>query len=190
MQNSFEINRRNWNDRAAIHVKDEAGGYRVAEFLAGADNLNDTEHEEIGDVAGLRIAHLQCHFGIDTLCLARRGASCVGLDFSPVAIAAAREMQAKTGLDASFVEGDVYDARALIDGDFDMVYVTWGAIGWLPDISRWAQVVGSLLKPGDEKLAGAFAPVMVPIEGRRRMWVLPRGFPKLPLAFSLMAAKR
>ena len=89
MQNSFDINRRNWNERAAIHVKDEAGGYRVAEFLAGADNLHDTEHAEIGDVAGLRIAHLQCHFGIDTLCLARRGASCVGLDFSPAAIAAA-----------------------------------------------------------------------------------------------------
>ncbi len=267
----FDQNRDNWNDRAAIHYKDEAGGYRVQAFLAGADNLHDIEHNEIGDVKGLRIAHLQCHFGIDTLCLARRGASCVGLDFSSVAIAAARELQAKTGLDARFVEGNVYDARELIEGHFDMVYVTWGAIGWLPDIGRWATVVSSLLKPGGrlylleghpsllladektpdlrpgydwrtpqdqplvmqeettytgdtakvahatthewihplsaivnatiaaglriealnehEKLAWAFAPIMVPVEGRRRMWVLPEGFPRLPLAYSIWARK-
>ena len=148
MTDYIAINKANWNDRATIHFKDEAGGYRVKEFLAGADNLHDIEDREIGDVKGLRIAHLQCHFGIDTLCLARRGAGCAGLDFSPVAIAAARELQAKTGLDATFVEGNVYDARALIDGSFDMVYVTWGAIGWLPDIGRWAKVVSSLLKPG------------------------------------------
>jgi len=267
----LRVNRRNWDERAAIHVKDEAGGYRVQAFLNGADNLHDIEHEEIGDVAGLRIAHLQCHFGIDTLCLARRGASLVGLDFSPVAIKAARELQAKTGLDATFIEGDVYDACRLIDGFFDMVYVTWGTIGWLPDVARWARVVASLLKPGgrlylleghpllmtlDEKspdlrpaydwrtpkdqplvltedttytgdsakianatahewlhplsdvvnaviaaglrlealnehelLAWQFAPIMVPVEGRRRMWRLPDGFPKLPLAYSLSAAR-
>lgn len=271
MPEFFDVNRLNWDERAAIHYKDEAGGYRVKAFLAGADNLHDIEHGEIGDVAGLRIAHLQCHFGIDTLCLARRGASCVGLDFSPVAIAAARELQAKTKLDASFVEGNVYDARALIEGQFDMVYVTWGAIGWLPDVARWAAVVASLLKPGgrlylleghpslllaDERtadlrpgydwrtppqtpltmnevttytgdkteiahttthewihplsdvvnavigaglrldalnehelLAWQFAPIMVPVEGRRRMWKLPDGFPRLPLAFSIQATK-
>ena len=271
MTDHFAINRLNWNGRAAIHIKDGAGGYRVQAFLDGADNLHDIEHAEIGDVAGLRIAHLQCHFGIDTLCLARRGASCVGLDFSPVAITAARELQAKTGLDASFVEGNVYDARDLIEGDFDMVYVTWGAINWLPDIAGWAKVVASLLKPGGrlylleghpfimlldettpemrpaydwrtpqdkpvtmdtattytgdtdiiahptthewihpvsdilngliaaglrvealnehEQLAWAFAPNMVPVEGRRRMWVLPPGFPKLPLSFSIWARK-
>ena len=271
MQDFFAGNRLNWDDRAAIHVKDEAGGYRVQAFLDGADNLHDIEHAKIGDVAGLRIAHLQCHFGIDTLCLARRGASCVGLDFSPVAIRAARDLQARTNLDAAFVEGNVYDARSLIEGDFDMVYVTWGAIGWLPDVFRWAKVVASLLKPGgrlylleghpslmvlDEKtpdlrpgydwrtpldrpivtheetsytgdtariahattyewlhplsdvvnaligaglridalnehelLAWQFSPNMVPVEGRRRMWRLPEGFPRLPLAFSVRATR-
>lgn len=267
----FETNRRNWDDRAAIHVRDEAGGYGVKAFLAGADTLHDIEHAEIGDVAGRRIVHLQCHFGMDTLSLARRGASCVGLDFSPVAIAAARDLQRKTGLDASFVEGNVYDARALIEGDFDMAYVTWGAINWLPDVFRWAAVVSSLLKPGGmlylleghpflmmldettpemrprydwrtpadkpvtmdtlttytgdtaivanptthewmhplsdiingliragmridalnehERLAWQFSPAMLAVEGRRRMWVLPEGFPKMPLAFSIKATR-
>ena len=68
MQDYFDANRRNWDDRAAIHIKDEAGGYRVAAFLGGADNLHDIEDREIGEVRGKRIAHLQCHFGIDTLC--------------------------------------------------------------------------------------------------------------------------
>ena len=271
MTDYLKVNLANWNDRAAIHYKDEAGGYRVKEFLNGADNLHGIEDREIGDVKGLRIAHLQCHFGIDTLCLARRGASCVGIDFSPVAIAAARDLQKQTGLDATFVEGNVYDARKLINGHFDMVYVTWGAINWLPDIMRWAKVVSSLLKPGGtlylleghpsictmdentpdlrpgfdwrtpkdkpvisnetttysgdttevahttthewnhplsdiinavidsamkldylhehEELAWQFAPIMVPIEGKRRMWVLPEGFPRLPLAFSIKATK-
>ncbi|MDP1701544.1 MAG: methyltransferase domain-containing protein [Aestuariivirga sp.] len=271
MTDYLKVNLANWNDRAAIHVKDEAGGYRVREFLNGADNLHGIEDREIGDVRGKRIAHLQCHFGIDTLCLARRGASCVGLDFSPVAIASARDLQKQTGLDASFVEGNVYDARDLITGHFDMVYATWGAIGWLPDVTRWARVVSSLLKPGGtlylleghpslmalnektpnlehgfdwrtppnapiveeeattytgdttpvaatttnswihplsdiinavisaglrldylhehEELAWQFAPIMVAKEDKRRMWVLPEGFPKLPLAFSLHATK-
>ncbi len=145
MTDYLKVNLANWNDRAAIHYKDEAGGYRVKEFLDGADNLHDIEDREIGDVRGKRIAHLQCHFGMDTLCLARRGASCVGLDFSLTALAAARDMQKQTGLDATFVEGNVYDARQLIQGQFDMVYVTWGAINWLPDIARWAKVVSSLL---------------------------------------------
>lgn len=148
MTTSFDVNRVNWDDRAAIHLADKAGSYRVAEFLAGGDTLHDIEHDEIGDVRGLRIAHLQCHFGLDTLSLARRGASCVGLDFSPVAIAGARDLQRRTGLDARFVEGNVYDAPALLDGDFDRVYVTWGAINWLPDMAAWARVVAALLKPG------------------------------------------
>ena len=267
----FTQNRLNWDDRADIHIRDEAGGYRIDAFLAGEDNLHDIEHDEIGDVAGLRIAHLQCHIGIDTLCLARRGATCVGLDFAPRAIAAARMLQQKTGLEARFVEGNVYDARQLIDGLFDMVYVTWGAIGWLPDVQRWAEVVSSLLKPGGrlylleghpsfmqvdekaeglrigfdwrnppdkpltmseettytgdtakiahpvthewlhplsavvnavidaglsierlnehERLAWAFAPWMVAVEGRRRMWVTPEGLPKMPVAYSLQARK-
>ena len=121
MKDYLTVNRLNWDERAAIHFRDEAGGYRVKEFLGGADNLHDIEHAEIGDVVGLRIAHLQCHFGIDTLCLARRGASCVGLDFSPVALKAARDLQQCTGLDAVRT-GDV--ARANF-GDLGIVEIAF-----------------------------------------------------------------
>ncbi len=87
----FAANRQNWDERAAIHRQDATGFYRVQAFKAGEDSLYPIEHAEIGDVGGRRLAHLQCHFGLDTLSLARRGAIVAGLDFSPVAIDAARE---------------------------------------------------------------------------------------------------
>ncbi|MGE3831814.1 MAG: class I SAM-dependent methyltransferase [Parvibaculaceae bacterium] len=148
MQDYFDANRRSWDERVAIHRRDETGFYEVQTVLAGGDKLNAIEAAEIGDVSGLRIAHLQCHFGLDTICLARRGAHVIGLDFSPAAIAEARKLAVETGANARFVEGNVYDARKLLDGQFDMVYVTWGAVGWLPDIAAWAKVTASLLKPG------------------------------------------
>ena len=130
----FDANRKSWDERVAIHRRDETGFYEVQKVLDGSDKLNAIEAAEIGDVKGLRIAHLQCHFGLDSICLARRGASVTGLDFSPAAIAEARRLADTLGVDAQFVEGNVYDARKLLSGDFDMVYVTWGAINWLPDI--------------------------------------------------------
>ncbi len=148
MDKYFEANRRRWDESVGIHVNDRTGFYRVQEFRQGADILGTIESAEIDDVAGKHLLHLQCHFGLDTLCLARRGAIVTGLDFSPKAIAAARILSAETSIPATFVEGDVYAAPELIDGRFDVVYVTWGAINWLPDIRRWTWIVAELLAPG------------------------------------------
>jgi SAM-dependent methyltransferase len=144
----FAINRRNWEERVAIHVRDATGFYRVKAFLAGADMLHPIEATEIGDVRGLRLLHLQCHFGLDTLSLARRGAHATGLDFSSAAIAAARDLAHRANVPAHFVEGNVYEAATLTRGPFDIVYATWGTITWLPDIARWAQVIATVLAPG------------------------------------------
>ena len=144
----FGANRQNWDERVAIHRRDETGFYSVAKVLAGLDKLNAIEAKEIGDITGMRIAHLQCHFGLDSLCLAARGASVVGLDFAPSAIAEARRLATELKRDAKFIEGNVYDARKLLDGHFDMVYVTWGAINWLPDLRAWGEQVAALLTDG------------------------------------------
>lgn len=138
----------NWNDRAAVHLRDTTGFYRVDAFRTGEDTLNPIEAAEIGDVDGRRLVHLQCHFGLDTLSLARRGAEVTGIDFSPVAIAGARGLAAETGIPARFVEGDVLGARDLVEGQFDIAYTTWGTITWLPDIRAWAATVATLLAPG------------------------------------------
>ena len=144
----FEANRRRWDESVGIHINSATGAYRVDDFRAGADTLGPIESVEIGDFAGKRLVHLQCHFGLDTLNLARRGATVTGLDFSPRAIEAARGLSAETGVPASFVLGNLYDAPDLVDGRFDVVYVTWGAINWLPDIRRWAGIVAHFLAPG------------------------------------------
>ena len=144
----IEANLRNWESRVPIHTRDSGGFYDVAGFLAGADKLGPIEGEEIGDVAGFDLLHLQCHFGIDTLSLARRGARVTGLDFSPSAIAQARTFAAQTGLAASFMEGSVYDAASLTPGPFDRVFTTWGTIGWLPELKPWALAIAAVLKPG------------------------------------------
>jgi SAM-dependent methyltransferase len=143
-----QANLSNWNQRAELHVRDASNFYDVEGFLAGRDTLYAIEASEIGDVSGRRILHLQCHFGLDTLSLARRGAFVTGLDFSPVAIAAARELAGKAGLEATFVEADIYNALRRIEGTFDIVYSTWGTICWLPDIRTWGRVIGEVLAPG------------------------------------------
>ncbi|MBE7184426.1 MAG: class I SAM-dependent methyltransferase [Methylobacterium mesophilicum] len=142
-------NRLNWEDRAELHASDTTGSYRIAEVLSGGSSLHALEAEEVGDVAGKHIVHLQCHIGLDTISLKHLGAASVtGLDFSPRAIAAARDFAARAGTEARFVESDVMKAREALGRTYDMVYVTWGAINWIGDIFAWARVAASLLEPG------------------------------------------
>ena len=117
-------------------------------FLAGRDPLSRIETEELGDVAGKRFLHLQCHFGVDTLGWARRGARVTGVDFSPEAIATARRLAAQAGLEATFVESDIYALSDRQLGEFDIVHTSYGVISWLPDLDRWAEVIARHLAPG------------------------------------------
>src|SRR6185312_4150327 len=135
-----------WNEMAQRHL--DSPGYSTAQFRKGEIILDPIVREKIGNVRGRKLLHLQCHFGLDTLSLARRGAAVTGLDFSAPAIVAARDLAAETGLTARFVESNVYEAHAAIADRFDIVYVTWGAISWLNDIRRWAAVAAVFLAPG------------------------------------------
>ncbi|MBB3999931.1 class I SAM-dependent methyltransferase [Aureimonas pseudogalii] len=145
----FAANLANWNERAALHATDTTGSYRIAKVLAGGSSLHAIEADEIGDVAGLDVVHLQCHIGLDTLSLKHLGArSVTGLDFSPTALAAARDFAARAGTQARFVEASIYDAPEALGERYDLAFVTWGAINWLPDIAAWARVVAAVLRPG------------------------------------------
>jgi SAM-dependent methyltransferase len=144
----IETNRRNWDERVPVHRADRTGFYAVEKFRRGGDTLMPVEAGEIGDVAGKRLLHLQCHLGLDTLSLARRGAVVTGLDFSAPAIEVARELAAEAGLAARFVESNVYDAGAALPETFDVVYSSWGAICWLHDIRAWAAIIAQFLAPG------------------------------------------
>ena len=148
MDERVEANRRMWDERVGIHVG--SAFYDLEGWKAGRDNrlMAPFEAGELGPVAGKRLLHLQCHFGMDTLTLARQGADVVGLDFSGEAVAAASALATEVGLDATFVEGRVEDGRALVEGDFDIVYTSWGWNIWLPDLAAWARTVAAVLRPG------------------------------------------
>jgi SAM-dependent methyltransferase len=148
MDDHIAANRANWDDRARLHATDQTGSYSIESVVAGGSSLHDIEAREIGDVAGRRLVHLQCHIGLDTISLAALGAEATGLDFSAEAVAAARGFAARAGRSVRFVESDVHDAPAALGATYEIAYVTWGAINWLPDIGRWARIVADVLEPG------------------------------------------
>lgn len=145
----LSANQANWDERVAIHAA--SAFYDVEGWLRDRPGLRQWELEVLGDVAGLDVVHLQCHFGLDTLALADAGASVTGLDFSGAAVAQARSLADRAELvsRATFVEADVVDAAEVLGpGRFDLVYVSLGALSWLPSVERWAEQVAALLRPG------------------------------------------
>ncbi|MGG5818676.1 class I SAM-dependent methyltransferase [Falsiroseomonas sp. HW251] len=145
------LNRANWEERTALHLG--PSGYDVSSHLAGRGRLDGIVEAEIGDVAGLSILHLQCHIGDDSVALAQRGAARVlGVDFSPAAVQGARDLAARCRLsNTRFVLSDVLDTPGAIPeeaGAFDLVFTSWGTIGWLPDVDRWAGAIAFALRPG------------------------------------------
>ena len=148
MDDALRDNRDLWDAWARINAASDF--YDVASFRDGRRpiRLRDYERDEIGPVEGRTLLHLQCHFGMDTLSWARLGAIATGVDFSEVAIAAARALAAEVGVPASFVVSNLYDLPDVLDGEFDIVYTSRGVLGWLPDIVGWARVAARFVKPG------------------------------------------
>ena len=148
MDNYATVNRANWDERVPAHAA--SPDYGVERFISDPRYLSDVVRFDLpllGDVAGLRGVHLQCHIGTDTISLARLGASMTGVDFSEPAIIQARALAERTGADATFVRSDVYDAADAVGaGIFDLVFTGVGALCWLPSVSRWARTVASLLR--------------------------------------------
>lgn len=142
----MRVNRRRWNEVVAIHAS--APSYDLEGFRRGRLSLHSLERDEVGPVRGRRLLHLQCHFGLDTLSWARLGADVTGVDYSPAAIGLARSLAAELHIPATFVESNLYRLRRSLRGKFDIVYVSYGAINWLPDLRKWAQIIASYLQPG------------------------------------------
>jgi SAM-dependent methyltransferase len=144
------INRASWDERAPAHAA--SPGYSLDQFHADPSFLSyvvQFDVPRLGDIRGLRGLHLQCHIGTDTISLARLGAQMTGYDFSPAALVEARKLNDELGAGVDFVEGDLYDAVAVLgESSFDLVFTGIGALCWLPDIRGWASVVAQLLRPG------------------------------------------
>ncbi|MEH6765651.1 MAG: class I SAM-dependent methyltransferase [Aequorivita antarctica] len=142
----FETNRKTWNTKAAIHF--ESDFYDMQNFRKGKTSLNKYEIEALGDISDKKLLHLQCHFGQDTLSFARMGAKCTGVDISDEGIMLAKQLNADLKLDVSFVCCNVLDTSEYVSEKFDIVFTSYGTIGWLPDLKPWAKMISERLKPG------------------------------------------
>lgn len=154
--NYLKINQKAWNDKTIVHLTSDF--YDQTSFLEGKNSLKKPELDVLGDVRGKRILHLQCHFGQDTLSLARMGAIVTGLDFSNVAIENALKINDQLGLNASFICADVYSLPDDLIGQFDVVFTSYGTIGWLPELKSWAETIKKALAPGCKFIMVDFHP--------------------------------
>ncbi|MFC4635970.1 class I SAM-dependent methyltransferase [Dokdonia ponticola] len=142
----FEVNRDTWNQKVAIHAKSEF--YNMDGFLAGETSLNRYELQALGDVHGKSLLHLQCHFGQDTLSFSRMGARCTGVDLSDEGIALAQKLAQKLQIDAHFVRCNVLETSDHVKEHFDIVFTSYGTIGWLPDLKPWGKMIAERLQSG------------------------------------------
>lgn len=156
--NYIEINQALWNAKTPHHINSDF--YRHDEFLRGRNTLNDIELALLGDVSGKRILHLQCHFGQDTLSLARMGAIVTGIDLSPDAIETARGLAKDLNLNARFIQSNIYELGDVLNEEFDIVFTSYGTICWLPDIARWAGIVNRYLAKGGQFIFADFHPAI------------------------------
>jgi SAM-dependent methyltransferase len=158
MSSPFAANRALWNARTEVHLRSEM--YDVEGFVAGRNSLSELELELLGDVRGKRILHLQCHFGQDTLSLARMGAEVTGLDISDTAVAEAHKLTERMGLQAEWVLANVLDFQPQLEGRFDIVFTSFGTIGWLPELRTWADNIQRYLAPGGRFVFVEFHPML------------------------------
>ena len=154
----FDTNKDMWDACVEAHAKSEF--YQMERFLAGENVLDEIVKDGIGEVRGKSILHLQCHFGQDSMCLAKMGAKVTAMDFSSEAIKKAREINEQMGLDVKFIEANVYDLRDHLDEQFDIVFTSSGAICWLHDLEEWAAIVNHYLKPGGAFFMSEFHPTL------------------------------
>jgi SAM-dependent methyltransferase len=184
------VNQRMWDERAPAHAA--SPGYSVERFADEPDFLSyvvQFDRPRLGDLTGVRGVHLQCHIGTDTVSLARLGARMTGLDFSPVALSEARRVAGVAGVEVDFVEADTYDAVSVLgSGSFDLVFTGVGALCWLPDIRRWAEVVDALLRPGGRLFVREGHPMLWALDDVRADGLLAVSYPYFevaePMAFT------
>ncbi|MHA1827161.1 MAG: class I SAM-dependent methyltransferase [Candidatus Heimdallarchaeaceae archaeon] len=156
MDEYMKINLKRWNETTLMHY--ESKEYDLEGFLKGKNSLHSIELEELGDVSGKTLLHLQCQFGMNTLSWARLGAKVTGVDYSNVAIDLANSINRKLQLPAKFICSNIYDLPKVLDEQFDLVFTSYGVLTWLPDLKKWAEIVSMFLKPGGTFFIAEFHP--------------------------------
>ena len=146
MDTKLETNRDLWEAWTDINSRSKM--YNLDGFKRGENKIDALIHSEVGDVAGKSMLHMQCHFGLDSLSWARLGADVTGADFSPKAIDLACRLSDELSIPARFLCCNIYDLPDNLQGQFDIVFASYGVLTWLPDFPRWMRIAASFVKPG------------------------------------------
>lgn len=154
----FSANKDLWNQRTIVHR--DSSFYNLEGFKKGESVLTPIELNELGEVSGKTMLHLQCHFGMDSLDWVRRGAKVTGIDISDTAIAEAQKLNQELGLNATFVCCNVLDTSQHVREQVDIVFTSYGTIGWLPDLKPWASMIAERLRPGGIFYIAEFHPMV------------------------------
>ncbi len=154
----FAVNKATWNTKVKVHANSDM--YNMQAFKDGKSSLMSYEIDALGDVKGKSLLHLQCHFGQDTLSWSRAGAKCTGVDLSDEGIKLAKSLNTELNLDAQFVCCNVLDTAKHVKDTFDVVFTSYGVIGWLPDLKPWGQIIADKLKKGGTFYMAEFHPIV------------------------------
>lgn len=173
MINYLKINKDAWNNRVDIHVKSKL--YNLRALMNGESSLPALDVRLLGNIKGKSILHLQCHFGMDTISLAKLGAKATGVDFSEKAIQKAEELNHRLQLNANFICCDIYSLPEVINNKFDIIYTSYGVINWLPDLDKWGKVISLLLKPSGKFIMVELHPIL---------WMLDETFENIVYSYS------
>ncbi|MEP1488683.1 MAG: methyltransferase domain-containing protein [Algibacter sp.] len=154
----FDTNKATWNNKVKVHAESEM--YNLEAFKKGESSLMPYELKALGDVSGKSLLHLQCHFGQDTLSWSRKGAKCTGVDLSDEGVKLAKKINDELGLDAKFVCCNVLDTSKFVKDTFDIVFTSYGVIGWLPDLKPWGKMIAERLITGGTFFMAEFHPIV------------------------------
>ncbi len=154
----FETNKATWNEKVKVHSQSDM--YDMQAFKKGKSSLMPYELKALGDVSGKSLLHLQCHFGQDTLSWSRLGAKCTGVDLSDEGVKVAKQLNEELELDAEFVCCNVLDTSEYVKQQFDIVFTSYGVIGWLPDLKPWGKMIAERLKSGGKFFMAEFHPIV------------------------------
>ncbi len=137
-----------WDEAAEDYERRLAGS--ISLLSSGGHSLLPIETALLGNLHGCaRAVHLQCAGGEDTLSLWRIGAAAVvGVDFSPRMLSLAERLTAAVGAPATWVQADVRDLPASMDGTAALVFSGRGSVMWVQDLDGWAAGIARLLAPG------------------------------------------
>lgn len=147
MDHRIASNKALWNELTTIH--EESKFYDVDSFLNGKSTLKSIELGLLGSLNEKSLLHMQCHFGMDTLSLARLGAQVTGVDLSEKSIEVANKLAKKIKQEnANFICSNIYDLDTVNNEKFDIVFTSYGVLCWLNDLDKWAKTIFNHLKSG------------------------------------------